>query len=163
MLGSLQVSIEIAFVTMIAATVLGTLLAFGLVRSRSRLTRPTDVVMLLNLISPEIVTAIALLLVFSEAGMLLVPYGLKFGLSICTVALGHITWAIAYVAIIVRGRLASLNREVEEAAMDLGATQVQALRLVTLPLLWPAVIASALLCFVMSFDDFVTSYFLSGV
>jgi spermidine/putrescine transport system permease protein/putrescine transport system permease protein len=163
MLTSMRVSIEIAFATMIAATALGTMLAFGLVRARSRLNRPTDVTMLMNLISPEIVTAIALLLVFSELGQLLVPYGIKFQLSIFTVALGHITWAIAYVAIIVRGRLASLNREIEEAAMDLGATQVQAVRLVTLPLLWPAIIAAALLCFVMSFDDFVTSYFLSGV
>lgn len=163
MLASLRLSISIALVTMVVATALGTLLAFGLVRSRSRINRPTDVVMLLNLISPEIVTAIALLLVFSEAGALLAPQGIKFGLSTTTITLGHITWAIAYVAIIVRGRLASLNREVEEAALDLGATQIQALRLVTLPLLWPAIIASALLCFVMSFDDFVTSYFLSGV
>jgi ABC-type spermidine/putrescine transport system permease subunit II len=163
MLASLQASIEVAFVTMLVATVLGTLLAFGLVRSRSRANRPTDVVMLLNLVSPEIVTAIALLLVWSEIGSLLVPLGIKFGLSLTTVALGHITWSIPYVTIIVRGRLATLNAEVEEAAQDLGATNLQAMRLVTLPLLWPAIIASALLVFVMSFDDFVTSYFVSGV
>src|SRR5579885_3139200 len=91
MLTSMRVSIEIAFVTMIAATALGTMLAFGLVRARSRLTRPTDVTMLLNLISPEIVTAIALLLVFSELGTLLTPLGVTFHLSLVTVALGHIT------------------------------------------------------------------------
>ena len=163
MLASLQASIEVAFVTTIVGTALGTLLAFGLVRSRSRVNRPTDVLMLLNLVSPEIVTAIALLLVFAEVGSFLVQFGIKFGLSLTTVALGHITWSIPYVTIIVRGRLASLNREVEEAAQDLGATNLQALRLVTLPLLWPAIIASALLVFVMSFDDFVTSYFVSGV
>jgi len=163
MLGSLWASIEVAFVTMLAGTVIGTLLAFGLVRSNSRVNRPADVLMLLNLVSPEIVTAIALLLVFSEVGSILTPLGFKLGLSLTTVALGHITWSIPYVTIIVRGRLASLNREVEEAAQDLGATNLQAMRLVTLPLLWPAIIASALLVFVMSFDDFVTSYFVSGI
>ena len=150
---SISASIEIAFVTMAVSSVLGTLLAFGLVRARSRASRPTDVLMLLNLVSPEIVTAIALLLVFYQLGL---------SLSLTTVILGHITFSIAYVTIIVRGRLVAFNIEVEEAALDLGATNLQAIRLVTLPLLWPAVIASALLVFVMSFDDFVTSYFISG-
>ncbi len=150
---SVAASIEIAIGTMVVATALGTLLAFGLVRARSRLNRPSDVLMLLNLVSPEIVTAIALLLVFTQLGLTL---------SVTTVVLGHITFSIAYVAIIVRGRLATFNTEVEEAALDLGATNVQAMRLVTLPLLWPAIIASGMLVFVMSFDDFVTSYFLTG-
>ena len=162
-IGSLVASIEVAVVTMIVSTVIGTLLAFGLVRARSRLNRPTDVLMLLNLVSPEIVTAIALLLVFSQLGGVLSQYGVQFGLSLLTVALGHITFSIAYVTIIVRGRLASLNREVEEAALDLGATNVGAMRLVTLPLLWPAIIASGMLVFVMSFDDFVTSFFTTGI
>lgn len=150
---SISASVEIALVTMVVSTVLGTLLAFGLVRARSRASRPTDVLMLLNLVSPEIVTAIALLLVFFQLGL---------PLSLTAVILGHITFSIAYVTIIVRGRLVAFNTEVEEAALDLGATNLQAIRLVTLPLLWPAVIASALLVFVMSFDDFVTSYFISG-
>ena len=151
--GSLVASIEIALVTMVVATTIGTMLAFGLVRARSRANRPTDVLMLLNLVTPEIVTAIAFLLVFSQ---------LAITFSITTVIIGHITFSIAYVTIIVRGRLAALNREVEEAALDLGATNVDALRLVTLPLLWPAIIASGMLVFVMSFDDFVTSFFLTG-
>ncbi|MDQ6722625.1 MAG: ABC transporter permease [Candidatus Dormibacteraeota bacterium] len=162
-MGSLGASVEIALVTMVVATVIGTLLAFGLVRARSRANRPTDVLMLLNLVSPEIVTAIALLLVFSQAGAFLSQYGIQFGLSLVTVVLGHITFSIAYVTIIVRGRLVALNREVEEAALDLGATNLGAMRLVTLPLLWPAIIASGMLVFVMSFDDFVTSFFTSGV
>jgi ABC-type spermidine/putrescine transport system permease subunit II len=161
--GSLFASLEIALVTMVVATAIGTLLAFGLVRARSRANRPTDVLMLLNLVSPEIVTAIALLLVFSQAGAFLSQFGIQFGLSLVTVALGHITFSIAYVTIIVRGRLSALNREVEEAAQDLGATNLQAMRLVTLPLLWPAIIASGLLVFVMSFDDFVTSFFTTGI
>jgi spermidine/putrescine transport system permease protein/putrescine transport system permease protein len=161
--GSLFASIEIALVTMVVSTVIGTLLAFGLVRARSRASRPTDIMMLLNLVSPEVVTGVALLLVFSEVGGFLSQYGIQFGLSLTTVVLGHITFSIAYVTIIVRGRLSALNREVEEAALDLGATNVGAMRLVTLPLLWPAIIASGMLVFVMSFDDFVTSYFTTGV
>ena len=83
-------------------------------------------------------------------------------LSTKTVILGHITFSISYVTVIVRARLSLLNREVEEAAMDLGATELGALRLVTLPALYPAILASALLVFVLSFDDFVTSVFTSG-
>ena len=163
-LGSLLASVEIALVTMIVSTAIGTLLAFGLVRARSRANRPADVLMLLNLVSPEIVTGIALLLVFSEAGVYLFSwFGIRFELSLLTVMLGHITFSIAYVTIIVRGRLSALNREVEEAALDLGANYVQAMRLVTLPLLWPAIAASGMLVFVMSFDDFVTSFFTTGV
>ena len=152
--GSLLASVEIALVTMVVATAIGTLLAFGLVRARSRASRPTDALMILNLVSPEIATGIAFLLLFSQLG---------FTLGIQTVIIGHITFSIAYVTIIVRGRLASLNREVEEAALDLGANYVDAMRLVTLPLLWPAIAASGLLVFVMSFDDFVTSFFTTGV
>lgn len=152
--GSLVASIEIALITMVVATAIGTLLAFGLVRARSRANRPTDVLMLLNLVTPEIATGIAFLLLFSQLG---------FTLSIQTVIIGHITFSIAYVTIIVRGRLATLNREVEEAALDLGANYVQAVRLVTLPLLWPAIAAAGMLVFVMSFDDFVTSFFTTGV
>jgi len=153
-LGSLAASIEIALVTMIVSSVIGVALAFGLVRARSRLVQPTNVLMLLNLVAPEIVTAIAFLLVFTEIG---------FALSIKTVIIGHITFSIAYITIIIRGRLATINKEVEEAALDLGANHVQAVRLVTLPLLWPAIIASGMLVFVMSFDDFITSYFTSGI
>ena len=89
--GSLLASIEIALVTMVVSTVIGTLLAFGLVRARSRWSRPTDILMLLNLVSPEVVTGVALLLVFSEAGGFLSQFGIQFGLSPVTVVLGHIT------------------------------------------------------------------------
>jgi ABC-type spermidine/putrescine transport system permease subunit II len=153
-IGSLVTSIEIALVTMVVATAIGTLLAFGLVRARSRASRPTDALMVLNLVSPEIATGIAFLLLFSQLG---------FTLGVQTVIIGHITFSIAYVTIIVRGRLSAINREVEEAALDLGANYVQAMRLVTLPLLWPAIAAAGLLVFVMSFDDFVTSFFTTGV
>jgi ABC-type spermidine/putrescine transport system permease subunit II len=150
---SLVASFEVAAVTMVVATILGTLLAFGLVRARGRLGSSANILMLLPLITPEIVTAVGLLLLFGKTGTTL---------SLKTIILGHITFSISYVTVIVRARLSLLNREVEEAAMDLGATELGALRLVTLPALYPAIAASALLVFVLSFDDFVTSVFISG-
>ena len=150
---SLVASLEVAAVTMVVATFLGTLLAFGLVRARGRIGGSANILMLLPLITPEIVTAVGLLLLFSRWGATL---------SLKTIILGHITFSISYVTVIVRARLSLLNREVEEAAMDLGATELGALRLVTLPALYPAIAASALLVFVLSFDDFVTSVFVSG-
>ncbi len=149
----LYASLKIAAITTVVATLLGTLLAIGLARSRGRGTGAANVLMLAPLITPEIVTAVGLLLLFSHY---------KVTLSLTTVALGHITFSISFVTVIVRARLANFNPEVEEAAMDLGATPLNAVRLVTIPALWPAIMASALLVFLLSFDDFVTSFFTSG-
>jgi spermidine/putrescine transport system permease protein/putrescine transport system permease protein len=88
---------------------------------------------------------------------------LNFKLSLLTVMLAQITFSISYVTVVVRARLAALNREQEDAAMDLGATRLGALRLVTLPALWPAILSSGLLVFALTFDDFVLSFFTSGV
>ena len=99
---------------MVVATLLGSLLAFGLVRSRNRLSPVTNVMMLIPLVVPEIVAGVTALLLFTQIGM---------QLSLATIILAHITFSISYVTVIVRGRLAALNREVEEAAMDLGATR----------------------------------------
>ena len=150
---SLYASLEIGLVTMIVATLLGTLLAFGLVRSRNRMSPITNVMMLIPLVVPEIVAGVTALLLFTQIGM---------QLSVTTIILAHITFSISYVTVIVRGRLAALNREVEEAAMDLGATRIQTLRLVVLPALWPAILAAGLLTFALSFDDFVLSFFTTG-
>ena len=150
---SLIASLEIALVTMVVATLLGSLLAFGLVRSRNRLSPVTNVMMLIPLVVPEIVAGVTALLLFTQIGM---------QLSLTTIILAHITFSISYVTVIVRGRLAALNREVEEAAMDLGATRIQTLRLVVLPALWPAILAAGLLTFALSFDDFVLSFFTTG-
>ncbi|MDA8323128.1 MAG: ABC transporter permease [Actinomycetota bacterium] len=151
---SLAASLEIGVTTMVIAAVLGTTLALGLERSRLRAARVVEGTMMLNLVSPEIATAVAALLIFTQLGITL---------SLATVIAANATWAIAYVTIIVRSRLASLNSDVEEAALDLYASQWQTIRLVTLPLLWPAILASSLLVFVMSFDDFITTYFVSGL
>jgi spermidine/putrescine transport system permease protein len=150
---SLFVSIQIALITMVVATVLGALLAFGLVRARNRLSPVTNVLMLVPLVTPEIVAGVSALLLFTQLGV---------QLSVTTIVIAHITFSISYVAVVIRARLTSLNPEVEEAALDLGATRLQTLRLVVLPELWPAIVAAGLLIFALSFDDFVLSFFTTG-
>jgi spermidine/putrescine transport system permease protein len=151
--GSLIASLEIAFVTMVVGTLLGTLLAFGLVRARSRWAGSANVLMLIPLVTPEVVAGVSAFLFFTQFG---------WRLSLGTIMLAHITFSISYVTVVVRARLAALNPEVEQAAMDLGATRLETLRLVVLPALWPAVLAAGLLVFALSFDDFVLSYFTTG-
>jgi spermidine/putrescine transport system permease protein len=150
---SLAASIQIAVVTMVVATAIGTLLAYGLVRSRARWSGGLNVLMLVPLVTPEIVAGVSALLIFTQVGL---------QLSVTTIILGHITFSISYVTVVVRARLAALGREVEEAAMDLGATQLDTFRLITLPALWPAILAAGLLVFALSFDDFVMSFFTTG-
>jgi spermidine/putrescine transport system permease protein/putrescine transport system permease protein len=150
---SLIASIEIALVTMVVATAIGTLLAYGLVRTRSRWSGGLNILMLIPLVTPEIVAGVSALLLFTQIGL---------QLSLTTIILGHITFSISYVTVVVRGRLAALGQEVEHAALDLGATRWQTFRLVTLPELWPAILAAGLLVFALSFDDFVLSFFTTG-
>jgi spermidine/putrescine transport system permease protein len=151
--GSLIASIEIALATMLIGTVLGTLLAFGLVRARTRFSASANVLMLIPLVTPEIVAGVSAFLLFTQVGL---------RLSLLTIIIAHITFSISYVTVVVRARLASLNPEVEQAAMDLGATRIDTFRLVVLPALWPAILAAGLLIFALSFDDFVLSYFTTG-
>jgi spermidine/putrescine transport system permease protein len=138
---------------MVVSTILGTMLAYGLVRARVRLSPALNILMLVPLVTPEIVAGASALLLFTQVGI---------QLSLTTIVLGHITFSISYVTVVVRGRLASLGPEVENAALDLGATRLQTFRLVTLPELWPAILASGLLVFALSFDDFVMSFFTTG-
>ncbi|MFI0809216.1 ABC transporter permease [Streptomyces echinatus] len=154
LLASLGTSLRISLVAMAGSVLLGVALALGLVRSRTRLGSLAGLVMLVPLITPEIVTGVASMLLFK---------GLGVTLSTGTVMLSEITFSISYVTVILRSRVAALNPEVEEAAMDLGATRWQAVRLVTLPALLPAVLASAVLIFALVFDDFVLAYFTTGV
>jgi spermidine/putrescine transport system permease protein len=150
---SLVASVQIALVTMVVSTIIGTLLAYGLVRSRTRWSGGLNVLMLVPLVTPEIVAGVSALLVFTQIGL---------QLSLTTIILGHITFSISYVTVVVRARLAALGQDVEEAAMDLGATRIDTFRLITLPALWPAILAAGLLVFALSFDDFVLSFFTTG-
>jgi spermidine/putrescine transport system permease protein len=151
---SLGTSIEVAAVAMVGSVIIGTGLAFGLVRARSRLGGAANLIMLIPLVTPEIVTGVASLMLFK--GVYLQP-------GLATLMIAETTFSISYVTVILRARVAELNPEVEEAAMDLGATRAQAVRLVTLPLLWPAILSAAILIFTLVFDDFVLAFFTSGV
>jgi len=151
---SLFASLAIASVAAVGSLILGTMLALGLERIRSRPGRAIGAVTLLPLVTPEIVTGVAALLFFTGLGM---------KLSLTTVTLAEITFSIAYVTVIVRGRLAAMSPEVEEAALDLGCTPWQAVRLVILPALAPALLGAGLLVFALVFDDFVLAFFTTGV
>jgi spermidine/putrescine transport system permease protein len=144
----------LGLLTMLIATPLGVALALGLTRWRGRTSKAANGLMLLPLATPEIVMGSALYLVFTNL-YTLIPLGRPAQL------IGHVTFSVSYVVVIVSARLASIGREYEAAARDLGATPLQALRTVLIPLLTPAVISSALIVFAASLDDFVVSQFLS--
>jgi spermidine/putrescine transport system permease protein len=152
LLEALRNSLKLAGLTVPVATILGVGLAIGLARWRSRGSSPANFLMLFPLVTPEIVMGVSLFLIFTQL------YGV--GLGIPAMLLGHITFSISYVVIVVRGRLFAIGREYEEAAMDLGASSAGALRRVLVPLLAPAVFASAFIVFAISIDDFVISAFL---
>jgi spermidine/putrescine transport system permease protein len=152
---ALNQSLKLAMLTMLVATPIGVALAIGLARWRGRGSKSSNFLMLFPLVTPEIVMGVALFLVFDN----LYDF-VTFG----TMAqfLGHVTFSISFVVIIVRGRLFAIGRDYEEAAMDLGASPSEAMRRVLLPLLTPALIASLAIVFALSIDDFVISQFLVG-
>lgn len=152
---ALTQSIRLAALTMIVATPIGVALAIGLARWRGRGARPAGFLMLVPLVTPEIVMGVALFLVFANLYDF-VPFGTWAQL------LGHVTFSISFVVIIVRGRLFAIGRDYEEAAMDLGASPTEAMRRVLFPLLAPAIMASFAIVFAVSIDDFVISQFLAG-
>ena len=148
-------SLALAGLTMLIATPLGVALALGLARWRGPVARGSNLLMLVPLSTPEIVMGAMLFLVFDSL-YTAIPLGRT------AMLLGHVTFSISYVVVIVRGRLLSIGRDLEEAAQDLGATPMQALRTVLLPLLGPAIFASLMIVFATSIDDFVISAFLSA-
>ncbi len=148
-------SAKLAVLTMLIATPLGVALAIGLARWRGRGARPANALMLLPLVTPELVMGVALFLVF----VYLFPF-VRLGTG--AQLLGHVTFSISFVVIVTRGRLFAIGPEYEEAAMDLGASRFQALRLVLLPLLRPAILVSGVVSLALSLDDFVVSQFLVG-
>ena len=154
MRNALRISLITASINAVVATILGTAAGIAL-RNVGRRTRSTfDVFMYTTLIVPEIVIAIASLLFFVTIGLPLGPVA---------IVITHSVFNTSVVGLIVRSRLAGMDRSLEEASADLGATRWATFRLVTLPLLYPAVLAGALLAFTFSFDDVVLSSFVSGV
>ncbi len=148
-------SVKLALLAMLIATPIGVGLAIGLARWKGRGSGAGNLLMLFPLVTPELVLGSALFLVIV---FLYRAVHLGTGAQL----LGHVTFSISYVVIVVRGRLFAIGKEYEEAAMDLGASPTEALRLVLLPMLAPAVFASLMIVFAISIDDFVISAFLAG-
>lgn len=148
-------SVIIAIVSTVISTIAGTLTAYALWKRGSRLISGS---LYLSLVTPEIVTGISLLAFFQWAFR-----WLGWHLGLYTVVLAHISFSIAYVAIVVAARLQTFDPALEEAAMDLGATEWRAFWRVTLPALTPGIVAAGLLALTISFDDYVITSLVAGV
>jgi spermidine/putrescine transport system permease protein len=153
--GALKHTLLLAVICVAIAVPLGVTLALGLQRWRGRGSGTVNVLMLLPLVTPEIVMGVALLLLFLQVFN-------QIGLGTTAQSIGQITFTMSYVVVMVRGRLVSIGPEYEEAAADLGAPPVDVLYRVLLPLLAPAILASAAVVFALSIDDFVVTQYLSG-
>ena len=148
-------SLIIAIFATLASTIIGTLCAYGLWKRSSPVLAGS---LYLSLVTPEIVTGISLLAFYQWIFRFL-----HVQLGMHTVIVAHISFSIAYVVIVVMARLRTVDAELEEAALDLGANEWQAFRHVTLPVILPGVIAAALLAFTVSFDDYVITSLVAGV
>jgi ABC-type spermidine/putrescine transport system permease subunit II len=154
--GALELSLKIATLNAVCATLLGTAAALALGRARSRLSVPFSALVFLTLVVPEIVIAVASRMFFVRAheNVSLFP-----SLGWKTILIGHVVWSSAVVVLIVRARFTGMGSSLEEASFDLGAGPLSTFRQVTLPRLAPAILAGGLLAFTMSFDDYVVSVF----
>jgi spermidine/putrescine transport system permease protein len=150
---SIVLSLEIALIASLIATALGTLIALALVRYGFRGRGSTNILIFLPLSTPEIVLGASLLTLFLNLNVV-------FGFW--TILIAHIMFCISFAVVTVKARLVGFDRHLEEAAMDLGANEWTTFRKVTLPLIAPAILAALLLCFAISIDDFVVTYFNSG-
>ncbi len=148
------VTLQVAFFSSTLATILGTMAAYVMVR-RGRFFGRTlfSGMIYAPLVMPEVITGLSLLLLF-------IAIGLDRG--VLTIVLAHTTFAMCYVSVVVSARLFSFDTSLEEAALDLGATPFEAFRLVTLPIIAPAVISGWLLAFTLSLDDLVIASFTAG-
>ncbi len=150
---SIVLSLQIALLASLVATALGTAIALALVRYNFRGRGSTNILIFLPLSTPEIVLGASLLTLFLNLNVV-------FGFW--TILIAHIMFCISFAVVTVKARLVGFDRHLEEAAMDLGANEWTTFRKVTLPLIAPAILAALLLCFAISIDDFVVTYFNSG-
>jgi spermidine/putrescine transport system permease protein len=146
-------SLQLAAVSTVIATALGTLIAMALVRYEFFGRTPANFLIVIPMATPEVVIGAALLSMF-------LIYGISLGFT--TLLIAHVMFMISFVVVVVRSRLIGFDRSLEEAARDLGAGPFETFRLVTLPLLAPGILAAALLAFALSIDDFVISNFNAG-
>jgi spermidine/putrescine transport system permease protein len=148
-------SLEIAALSTVVATALGTLLALAIVRHQFRGRASANLLVFLPMSTPEIVLGASLLALFLNLTNV-------FDLGFWTIFIAHVMFVVSYVVVTVKARLIGFDRHLEEAAMDLGANELTTFRKVTLPLLAPAMVSAALLGFALSIDDFVITYFVAG-
>jgi spermidine/putrescine transport system permease protein len=154
LLASLRTSLSVALCTTAVSTLVGTLTALALARYRFGLRGFYRTLLFLPMLMPDIVLGIALLIFFVGAG---VPLGRG------SIIIGHCTFLISYVCLIVSARLAGMDTRLEEASADLGASPWTTFRRITLPQILPGVVGGALLAFIISMDDLVITYFIAGV
>jgi len=154
MLQSIYYTVIVAVIATVVSTVVGTVAAIGLSKSKKLIRTIVLEINNLPVMNPDIVTAIGLMLLFISV---------KVQLSLTTLILSHITFCVPYVILTIMPKLRQLDDNVAEAAMDLGATPLQALWKVIIPQIYPAILSGALIAFSMSFDDFVISFFTAGV
>ncbi|MEL6410068.1 MAG: ABC transporter permease subunit [Pseudomonadota bacterium] len=148
------VTLRVAVISSTIATVLGTMAAYVLVRSGRFFGRTLFSGMIYApLVMPEVITGLSLLLLF---------IGIGLDRGVLTIVLAHTTFSMAFVAVVVSSRLVSFDKSLEEAALDLGCSPFQAFRLITLPIIAPAVISGWLLAFTLSLDDLVIASFTAG-
>jgi putrescine transport system permease protein len=154
------ISAKVAFINASGSVILGTLAGFGLARFHQFRGRFTlNAMVTAPLVMPEVITGLSLLLLFVAMEQLV---GWPAGRGITTMTIGHMTFSMAYVTVIVNSRMATFDSALEEAAMDLGARPVKVFFLITLPIIFPAILSGWLLAFTLSWDDLVISSFTSG-
>jgi spermidine/putrescine transport system permease protein len=151
---AILLSLEIGVIASVVATALGTMIALALVRYGFRGRAATNILVFLPLSTPEIVLGASLLALFLNVSFV------TFGFW--TILIAHVMFCISFAVVTIKARLVGFDRHLEEAAMDLGANEWTTFQKVTLPLIAPAILAALLLCFAISIDDFVVTYFNAG-
>lgn len=152
-LRGLEASLIVGTAATVVSAVFGTLIALALARHRVRGRTALEAFLYVPLVTPEIVVGISLLILFV---LLKVPLGLA------TITIAHIAFCISFVVVVVLARLQGMDRNLEEAALTLGADEITTFWKITVPQLWPGILSGALLAFTMSFDDYVITSFVSG-
>lgn len=161
---SLQNSLIIAIASTLIASILGTMVALALERFRFPGSKLLEALLLLPIIIPEITLGVSLLVFFTLVFRILENLtGIRLTLGLPSVIISHATFSIAFITITVRARLSDLDPALEEAALDLGANEWKTFWRITFPLIFPAILSGALLAFTISLDDFVVTFFTTGV
>ena len=152
-------SLTIAFFSTVLSVILGAMVAILLWRFRFPFKAPYEGASALPIVIPEICMGVAMLAFFARIGW---PSGMPWPLNLSQITIAHISFSFPFVAVVVRARLSGFNRELEEAAKDLGASEWQTFRDVLIPFMRPGLVAGGLLAFTLSLDDFVITFFTSG-